>query len=645
MAKRRMAATLLTVLVSMLAWSQSEVYFTASTIEGVEVSYYSQSSEYPYICWVKGKEPFEGAMPEAAISTSTAGSVTIPESVSYNGNTYYVVYIGMNAFSGCDQVTAVTLPESIIQIGEVAFYGCRNMRSIVLPKKVSYNYFYSDDDTFFIGNGAFTNCTSLRDIVLPEGVKELQDNVFTYCTHLQSVTLPGTLKSIGYQAFQGCYNLATVTVKAAMPPTLDEAAFDDTSNMALYVPQGMKEDYQAAAGWSNFGSIVETAIDYQEGDTFVAKNSEGVAVTYKVLSVEQKTCQVGDGSSPAIDPNITGDVTIPASANGYSVTQVGDRAFQNCDASFVSLPDGIEVIGEYVFVNCRQMKRIVLPKGLTQIGQAIVSCYSLEYLYWPKSITGRTLPTVNDCPALSRIEMEDNPYGDCNAVVIGGAIELGCYNTTIPDGITGIGPWAFYGCTALKDVKLPASLKYIEDQAFYECSGLTSVVLPANVNRIGRSAFYGCSLTEVTVEAATPPTIYSNTFSNPASITLHVPAGSKDAYAAANYWKNFNEIIEPAKCATPTISFKDGRLHFECQTEGVEYHATVTTPASEELTGNDIALPLTYTVKVYATKQDYADSDVATANIDVRGLKGDLNEDGTVNSLDIQEVINIASEE
>lgn len=114
MAKRRMAATLLNVLVSMLAWSQSEVYFTASTIEGVEVSYYSQSSEYPYICWVKGKEPFEGAMPEAAISTSTAGSVTIPESVSYNGNTYYVVYIGMNAFSGCDQVTAVTLPESII---------------------------------------------------------------------------------------------------------------------------------------------------------------------------------------------------------------------------------------------------------------------------------------------------------------------------------------------------------------------------------------------------------------------------------------------------------------------------------------------------------------------------------------------------
>ena len=632
--------TVLNVLVAILAWSQSEgFYFTSNTVEGVEVSYYSQSSEYPYYCNVQGRPTTEGGMPQPAISTTTTGSVTIPETVYYNGNTYHVEYIDMNAFNSCSQITSVTLPESVIMIGESAFYGCRNLKSVTLPKKAVHDY------TFFIGYAAFENCTSLTEISLPESVKELPGFAFNNCYKLQSVTLPSTLTTIGGGAFQGCTDLATVNVKAAVPPTLDETTFDDTSNMTLYVPQGMKEDYQAAAGWSNFGSIVETAIDYQEGDTFVAKNSEGVAVTYKVLSVEQKTCQVGDGSSPAIDPNITGDVTIPASANGYSVTQVGDWAFQNCDASFVSLPDGIEVIGEYVFVDCRQMKRIVLPKGLTQIGQAIVSCYSLEYLYWPKSITGRTLPTVNDCPALSRIEMEDNPYGDCNAVVSGGTIELGCYNTTIPDGIIGIGTCAFYGCTALKDIKLPASLIYIEDQAFYACSGLTSVVLPAKVNRIERNAFNGCRLTEVTVEAATPPTIYSNTFSNPASITLHVPAGSKDAYAAANYWKNFNEIIEPAKCATPTISFKDGRLHFECQTEGVEYHATVTTPASEELTGNDIALPLTYTVKVYATKQDYADSDVATATIDIRGLKGDLNEDSTVNALDIQEVINIAAGE
>ena len=69
------------------------------------------------------------------------------------------------------------------------------------------------------------------------------------------------------------------------------------------------------------------------------------------------------------------------------------------------------------------------------------------------------------------------------------------------------------------------------------------------------------------------------------------------------------------------------------------------TPGTEELTGNDIALPLTYIVKVYASKEDYTDSDVATANINVRGMKGDLNEDNVVNALDIQEVIDIASEE
>ena len=55
-------------------------------------------------------------------------------------------------------------------------------------------------------------------------------------------------------------------------------------------------------------------------------------------------------------------------------------------------------------------------------------------------------------------------------------------------------------------------------------------------------------------------------------------------------------------------------------------------------------MPTTFTVKVYATKAGYTDSDVTTVNIDLRALKGDVNTDGIVNALDIQEVINIASE-
>ena len=103
----------------------------------------------------------------------------------------------------------------------------------------------------------------------------------------------------------------------------------------------------------------------------------------------------------------------------------------------------------------------------------------------------------------------------------------------------------------------------------------------------------------------------------------------------------FNVIGEKARCANPTISFIGGKLHFECETEGVTYHYEFSTPASGNGTGNDIAVSSTYVVSVYASKADYADSEVATANVNVAGLKGDVNQDGVVSISDAVGVVNI----
>lgn len=88
------------------------------------------------------------------------------------------------------------------------------------------------------------------------------------------------------------------------------------------------------------------------------------------------------------------------------------------------------------------------------------------------------------------------------------------------------------------------------------------------------------------------------------------------------------------QCATPTISFVSGKLHFDCTTEGVTYHYTVTNGTSAEQTGNDNELSSTYLVKVYASKEGYTNSEVATKEIDIAGLKGDINGDGEVTPQD-----------
>lgn len=115
----------------------------------------------------------------------------------------------------------------------------------------------------------------------------------------------------------------------------------------------------------------------------------------------------------------------------------------------------------------------------------------------------------------------------------------------IPEGVTSIGDWALNGFGKLTSVVLPSSLTKIGEGAFSGCWYLPSITIPGSVTSIGKEAFRDCgTLTSVIVESSTPVTITSDVFSNRANATLYVPKGSKAAYAAANYWKEFKAIKE-----------------------------------------------------------------------------------------------------
>ena len=76
-----------------------------------------------------------------------SGSVIIPNSVSFNGQTYSVTSIGQWAFSYCNSLTSVTIPNSVTSIGDCAFYYCSSLTSVNIPNSVTS-----------IGNSAFWNC-------------------------------------------------------------------------------------------------------------------------------------------------------------------------------------------------------------------------------------------------------------------------------------------------------------------------------------------------------------------------------------------------------------------------------------------------------------------------------------------------------
>lgn len=122
----------------------------------------------------------------------------------------------------------------------------------------------------------------------------------------------------------------------------------------------------------------------------------------------------------------------------------------------------------------------------------------------------------------------------------------------------------------------------------------------------------------------------------------------------------FDFMADMAKCATPTILYENGRIHFQCDTEGVKFVSKVTAPESMEGEGDDLALATRYTITVYAVAEGYADSDTVTGtltltdegligeNIEVISKKyrdADVNKDGFVDVADISAVITTMANE
>lgn len=102
-----------------------------------------------------------------------------------------------------------------------------------------------------------------------------------------------------------------------------------------------------------------------------------------------------------------------------------------------------------------------------------------------------------------------------------------------------------------------------------------------------------------------------------------------------------HEHTDMKKCEKPVISYENGKLIFSCDTEDVNFVTNVECLDNKKYYDEEIPLSAKYKVSVYATKAGYENSDMTTVEIDVRGLKGDVNGDGEVNVTDIVATVNI----
>ena len=212
----------------------------------------------------------------------------------------------------------------------------------------------------------------------------------------------------------------------------------------------------------------------------------------------------------------------------------------------------------------------------------------------------------------------------------------GLTSVTIPNSVTSIGHRVFEGCSSLTSVTIPNSVTSIEQYAFVDCSSLTSVTIPNSVTTIWREAFAKCPNLENVYCYAEKISYLDNDIFKDSYIeyaTLHVPSSAISYYQTTAPWSGFGTIktlegaeVETKKCETPTISFADGELVFNCATEGVEYVSEIKSNDINKFYTEKVSLTACYDISVTAMKAGFSNSDKATAKLYWLTSSGSLDE-------------------
>ena len=457
--------------------------------------------------------------------------------VNFGGD---VVIIPEYLFWGCTGLTEITIPENVQQIGGAAFIDCNAISKVTINAIKCIRMSSDNNRPAFVG-------APITTVEFGPLATTIPDYAFYGCKTLTSITIPENITAIGGAAFQNCPNLTTVIFNARnctvahtilgdnINPAFNNNAITrvefgpQVNNIPNYMFWGCKGITDIVFG-ANIETIGQSAfygcaslnnITIPETVTSIGghafANCSGLnTITFNAVNCVNMVTMENNVPMPAFENKALSAINF-----GNNVEVIPDYAFANCpNLKTFSIPTSVRHIGYKAFFGCKSLPAITIPEGVTSIGGlAFTECNGLVDVVF----------NATRCTGASKIENGQTFSAFHNSksiknVTIGANVEnlpdylfFGCssLNTiNIPQGVKTIANNTFAGCInlttlnydaerceetlafnncAVVNLTFGANVKSIPNFAFTDCARLNDFILPATIENIGKYAFKGCA--------------------------------------------------------------------------------------------------------------------------------------------------------
>ena len=370
-------------------------------------------------------------------------------------------------------VNITTLPTRV-------FYNSKNIENLILSKTLST-----------IDTEAFYN-SALKSVIVPNGVTTIEKCAFQNCSELKDVTFQedSQLRTIeggySYGAFYGCTSLTSIEIPASVQ-TIGEAAFEACVKLATV--KFDKESRLETIDSRSFYSCPITTIDIP-------------------ASVEIIGAAAFSGCTRLASVKFESNSQLKAIAGGYNPS---DGAFYGCTSlTSIEIPASVQTIGKAAFQECTKLATVKFDKEsrLKTIAPGSFYRCPITTIDIPASVQTIGEAAFQECTKLATVKFEagsllETLEGYSGSLYYGAF--YGCTSLTsieIPASVQTIGAATFQGCSRLADVKFEEGSKLSAIEGYccgYGCYGaflgcpLITIDIPASVQTIGEAAFQECT--------------------------------------------------------------------------------------------------------------------------------------------------------